>query len=207
MNGLTQHRPSRRISCLFYTHPWAIRAIRASTFGLDESLLLVEIAEKPVLGAVFDLHKRLRRGVAGLLHSPTAIDDLCDTLPDVKYRVMFAAHPAVSVPAMAGGVGVLPYVDMPERDVILLVNLSEYSAFTAVYPYCSKFHFMWDVADPQSYLLPEAAKLLTRIQVMRRDTWGGFFWYADPGRPSADAVERLGMLKALARAPSLALPS
>lgn len=183
------------VHCLFYTHPWTVDAIRNAKLGDLSRTLLVELAQRSQLASLIDVQHRMRPGVAGILRNPDQLDELIVTAPRFPVPVILAPNPMVSEATMVSAVALLPSVRSKFNRFVLFVHLSEALNFRYAYPYCDRFSFLWDVADPPMFSMGELGAMLRDLGVLKRESWGGFFWFNHPRRNVNNLQGRLNELK------------
>ncbi len=193
------------VHCVFYSHPWAVDALKGLKVGPLDDTVLIELAHRSQLASLIDRQHRLRHGIAGLLADPGRIDELAEVEARFPVPVVFAPNPHVGDNALVSAVSLLPSLESRYRRFLVFVHLSEYERFKFAYPYCDKFMFLWDIADPPIFPLASLAATLEEMDCLNRSSWGGFYWFSHPKRRVGDASKRLRQLReALRTAPMLA---
>lgn len=186
---------SPSIHCVFYTHPWSIDALANAKLGDLSQTLLIELAQRSLLASLIDRQHRLRPGITGVLMDPDRLDDLIVSTPRFPVPVVLAPNPQVGDAAMVSAIALLPSVRSVFDRFIVFVHLSEAERFRYAYPYCNKFFFLWDVADPPAFRLGELGAMLRDLGVLKRESWGGFYWFIHPRRHVNDLPARISELK------------
>ncbi len=190
INGAT---PS--VHCVFYTHPWAIDALRVAKLGELDRTLLIELARRSQLASLINTQQQLRSGVSGILRDPGELDGLIVTTPRFLVPVILAPNPCVPDATQASAIALLPSVKSSFNRFIVFVHLSEAMNFRYAYPYCDRFSFLWDVADPPMFKMGDIGAMLRDLGVLRRESWGGFYLFNHPRRHVSNLDSRLSELR------------
>ena len=183
------------VHCLFYTHPWAIDALRHAKLGDLGQSLLVELAQQSQLASLIDAQHHLRPGVTGILRDPNHLDGLIVSEPRFPMSVILAPNPPVPDATMCSAIALLPSVRSKFNRFFVFVHLSEALNFRYAYPYCDRFSFLWDIADPPMFKMGELGVMLRDLGVLNRESWGGFFWFNHPRRHVSNLDARLTELR------------
>ena len=186
---------SPTVHCLFYTHPWTIDALRSAKLGDLSQTLLIELARRSQLASLIDVQHRMRPGVTGILRHLNQLDELIVSAPRFPLPVILAPNPPVSDATMVSAVALLPSVRSNFNRFIVFVHLSEALNFRCAYPYCNRFSFLWDVADPPMFNMGELGAMLRDLGVLKRESWGAFFWFNHPRRHVSNLDARLNELR------------
>jgi len=190
---MTLHVPS--VHCIFHTHPWSIDAIPKSKIGDLSHTLLIELSSQSQLACLVGKQHAPRLGIAGLLADPNSLNELALSVPRFPVPVVLAPNPPVSDAAQVSGVALLSSVRSAFDRFILFVHLADVEHFRYALPYCSRFSFLWDVADPPMYKMGDLGVMLRDFGVLNRESWGGFYWYNHPRRPIKNMGVRAAELK------------
>jgi len=168
--------------CIFYSHPWALHLLKSPRLGIAESRLVVELAQQSMLAPALGLGPRARVGLPALLSAPSKLAQLVERPAGVTGDFIFAPQPSATPSLQIAGLGVLPYLKRSQHDTVTMIHAAEHEAFVNAFAYANRFLFLWDLADPQTYLLPQIATALSKQRLLTRESWGGFFWYTHPQR-------------------------
>ena len=202
---MTLHVPS--MHCFFYTHPWSIDALPKAALGDLSHTLLIELSGQSQLASMIGKQHVQRAGIAGLLADLNCLNDLAISTPRFPLPVVLAPNPPVSDAAQVSGVALLPSVRSSFERFIIFVHLAEFERFRYAFPYCNKFSFLWDVADPAMFKMGDLGAMLRDFGVLNRAAWGGFFCYNHPRRQikniGARAAELKKMLGQMKKIPTL----
>lgn len=207
---MTLHVPS--VHCFFYTHPWSIDALTKAGIGDLSHTLLIELAAQSQLATLLNKQHTPRVGIAGLLADPNCLNELAISTPRFPLPVVLAPNPPISDAAQVSAVALLPSVRSAFERFIVFIHLADFERFRYALPYCDKFSFLWDVADPAMFKMGELGAILRDFGVLNRSSWGGFYWYNHPRRQikniAARAAELKKMLGQMKKIPTLnATPS
>jgi hypothetical protein len=183
------------VECVVYSHPWAVDMIKPRHFGNLQDTLIVELASRSQLASLFDLQHRLRHGLAGILADPRRIEDTAEHHDRLPAPCILAPNPPVSESAIVSAVATLPNLECRFDRFLLLVHVNEHYKFVHAMPYCTRFYFLWDLADPPTHPLATVAGNLRQQGVLSRSNWGGFFWFVHPKRRIPEPELRLAQLK------------
>lgn len=193
------------VHCVFYSHPWAVDALKQQRVGSLEDAAIVEVGQRSQLASLLNRQQRLRYGLSGLLAQPDRIGELVETSPRFPAPVIFSPNPPVGEQVMVSAIALLPTLQSRYRRFVLMVHVSEYAAFRYAYSYCSRFYFLWDLADPPVYPLADLAGSLASMRLLDRSSWGGFFCYAHPQRRVLNGPVRLAQIRGIVKEMPLAL--
>lgn len=185
----------RRLHVVFYSHPWAVYALKGSRFGDRGSTLVVEMSPRSRIAAVFDAQNRPRFGLPGLLADQDRINIVGDSFKGLELPLALSPYPPSSVELMTAAASLLPGIDSPFQQYLLLLPVDEAPQFRRLYPYCDRFTVLWDLADPPSADLPGVAKSISQAGCWSAETWGGFLWYSHPSRNVPDVGRRMGLIR------------
>jgi hypothetical protein len=191
----TLNSTSPIVHCLFYTHPWSIDALRNAKLCDMNRTLLIELSQRSQLASLIDAQHQLRPGVTGILRDPDRLDELITLAPRFPLPVILAPNPPVADATMISAVALLPSVRSNFNRFMVFIHLSEALNFRYAYPYCDRFSFLWDVADPPMYKMGELGAMLRDLGVLKRESWGGFLWFNHPRRHVNNLEARLSELR------------
>ena len=191
----TLNSASPIVHCLFYTHPWTIDVLRHAKLGDLSRTVLIELAQRSQLASLINAQHHLRPGVTDILRDPNHLDELMVSAPRFPVPVILAPNPPVSDATMSSAIALLPSVRSNFNRFFVFVHLSEALNFRYAYPYCDRFSFLWDVADPPMFKMGELGAMLRDLGVLNRESWGGFFWFNHPRRHVSNLNGRLTELR------------
>ncbi|MCU0754393.1 MAG: hypothetical protein MUE46_04630 [Xanthomonadales bacterium] len=198
--------PANAIHCVFYSHPWAIDAIRSDKIGALDDTLLIELSPASQIAAMLGKGEA-RRGIGAVLAAPERLIELVEKHQRLAAPIVLAAQPSVPDSVQVGAIGLLPTLKSRFRRFVLLIHVNEYDRYIHALSYVEKFYFLWDLADPPAYPLANLGRTLEALGSLTRETWGGFYCFVHPQRRIPDAAKRMGQLRNLIQlAPALAPP-
>lgn len=195
------------IHCVYYSHPWAIDAIRGQKIGALSDTLLVELSPTSQIAAMLGKDNEGRRGIGALLAAPEQLDQLVEEHRRLAAPIVLAGQPSMPDSVQIGAVGLLATLKSRFRRFVLLIHAGEYDRYMYALPYVEKFYFLWDLADPPAYPLAKLGRTLEAVGALNRESWGGFHCFVHPKRQIPDPERRTRQLrKVFQMAPALSPP-
>jgi hypothetical protein len=178
------------ITCIFYSHAWAVQMLEHAAIGELGKTLVVEVSINSILASVFNDARTTRVGVAGLLRSDTEVSQIAEQFSGFASSIILASRPPVPVASTASGIGVLKHAEHGYQHVVLMVHLSEAATMIHAVAEADRFGVLWDLADTPNVALADLGVILARHNCLSDESWAGLHFYAHPRRKVADAAER-----------------
>jgi hypothetical protein len=195
------------IHCVYYSHPWAIDAIRGQKIGALDDTLLIELSPASQIAAMLGKGSEARRGIGALLATPDRLDELVEEHRRLAAPIVLAGQPAAPDSVQVAAVGLLATLKSRFRRFVLLIHVNEYDRYVHALSYVEKYFFLWDLADPPAYPLANLGRTLEAVGALNRESWGGFYCFVHPQRRIPDAERRMGQLRTVIQmAPALSPP-
>ncbi len=179
-----------KVTCLFYSHAWAVQMLEQAGLGDMSQTLVVEVSINSILASVFNDSSASRFGVAGLLRSDMDVSKIAQQFSGLVSPLILASRPPVPVASTASGIGVLRHANHAYDHVVLMVHLSEAATMIPAVADADKFGILWDLADAPNVALADLGIILARHNCLSDESWAGLNFYSHPRRKVADAEAR-----------------
>ena len=169
---------TNKLECVLYQSPLAIHHLDALGVENDGASLIVELSVISILAPVFDAQVKLRAGLAGLLADSSRLREVSRRFSPIKNPIILASRPAVPVQSTMTALGLLRQVEIEQDRIVVMIHLSEARRFAYALQLMESFAFLLDREDPVPFSLPDAARLLTYMQLVDEKSWNGLVTYA-----------------------------